>query len=316
MSPLHWIGEADAPDEELPPLPRVYRLDGSNEWNEPELSAEESSADFSALTRGKSGMPRPPLEDADGVDPFGEDVHHRTGKTADEAAGTRGRGFAPVTEEIPCTGVTLSDIRPTKKGRMALFWQNAEGEEQFLFSVDEETCVLQQLQPGKRLSAAGLEAVRSCSDLRRAKDRALQYIATREHASGELYRKLSEKFDEPTAAAAVAEMHRLGLLDDGAFAERRAAYLAGKGKSRREIGRLLAELGIGREDRETALAQLPEDEEQTLRMLVKKQYAGKLAAGKKDNVAAALLRRGFSGALVRRVLTELTEDADAAWEDA
>ena len=110
------------------------------------------------------------------------------------------------------------------------------------------------------------------------------------------------------AAAAVAEMCRLGLVDDAAFAVRRAAYLAQKGKSRREIGQLLAGLGICREDREAALEQLPDGEEDTLRRLVEKQYKSKLAAGKRDTVAAALARRGYSGALIRRVLAEYEEE--------
>ena len=293
MSPLRWIGEEEAPDEALPPLPKVYRL------NEPDTSAEASLADFSAFCDIGE-----PAEDPDG-EPFCF------------AAGNRGenRRFVAAMEVIPADGVTVSDIRPTKKGRMALFVRDAAGEERFLFSVDEETCALRRLVPGMRLSAAETESVRMQSDLRRAKDKALQYLSVRDHASGELCRKLSEKFDEPTAAAAVAEMFRLHLLDDAAFAVRRAAYLAQKGKSRREIGQLLAGLGISREDRAAALEQLPEDEADTLRRLIEKQYKSKLAAGKKDAVAAALLRRGYAGALVRRVLTEWeTGEAEEQYE--
>ena len=80
--------------------------------------------------------------------------------------------------------------------------------------------------------------------------------------------------------------------------------MAGRGKSRREIDRALAGLGVGREERLAALEQLPEEEEATLRRLIERQYAAKLAVGRRDAVAAALLRRGFSGALVRRVLSQ------------
>lgn len=40
------------------------------------------------------------------------------------------------------------------------------------------------------------------------------------------------------------------------------------------------------------------------RALVERQYAAKLAAGKRDQVAAALARRGFSHAIIREVLAE------------
>ena len=288
MSLLRWIGE-ETEENELPPLPKVYRL------NDPEMSAEDPSAVFSAFCA---------FEDAGEAELYAD----ASAEDAGEALPEKYRRFAPAVQELPANGVVLSDIRPTKRGRMALFFQDTAGEERFLFSVDGETCALQHLKPGVRLSGTQLEAVRSQSDLRRAKDRALQLISMRDHASGELYRKLSEKFDEPTAAAAVAEMCRLGLVDDAAFAVRRAAYLAQKGKSRREIGQLLAGLGICREDREAALEQLPDGEEDTLRRLVEKQYKSKLAVGKRDTVAAALARRGYSGALIRRVLAEYEEE--------
>ena len=197
MSLLRWIGEEDDAEESvLPPLPKVYRL------NEPETSAEDPSADFSPFSAF--------VEEPDAYEPEGPDEEEDIPAAA---PGALSRRYVPAAQELPQDGVTLCDIRPTRRGRMALFFQNAASEEEFLFSVDEETCVLQHLRPGTRLSAVELEAVRSQSDLRCAKDRALQYISMRDHASGELYRKLCEKFDEPTAAAAVAEMYRLGLVD-------------------------------------------------------------------------------------------------------
>ena len=42
----------------------------------------------------------------------------------------------------------------------------------------------------------------------------------------------------------------------------------------------------------------------TARALVERQYATKLAAGKRDQVAAALARRGFSHAVIREVLSD------------
>ena len=43
---------------------------------------------------------------------------------------------------------------------------------------------------------------------------------------------------------------------------------------------------------------------ETARALVQRQYAAKLAAGKRDQVAAALARRGFSHAVIREVLSD------------
>ena len=105
--------------------------------------------------------------------------------------------------------LVLSDIEPTRRGRFALF---ANGE--FLFSVDGETLRKHRLEVGGTLSAAQLDALREASDTRAAKDKALVYLSLRSYGSAELYEKLCRSFDERTAAAAVAEMVRLELLDD------------------------------------------------------------------------------------------------------
>ena len=202
----------------------------------------------------------------------------------------------------------ITRISRTKKGRFALFC----GEE-FLFSVDEETFFTQRLAEGVTLDEAGLEELRRKSDAQRAKDKAFGYLAAREHASGELYQKLCRDFDEYTAAAAVAKMDELGLLDDGAFARRAAAWLVSKNKSRSEILRWMAGRGVDRELAWQALDEVYEEQQAdapeglgpegaaALR-LVEKQYAAQLAAGKKQNVLAALARRGFAAGEARRAV--------------
>ena len=93
--------------------------------------------------------------------------------------------------------------------------------------------------------------------------------------------------------------------------ERRAAELLRKRKSRREILNDLSAKGIDRDTAadvaeelfaETGDGESPELE--TARALVQRQYAAKLAAGKRDQVAAALARRGFSHAVIREVLSD------------
>lgn len=198
----------------------------------------------------------------------------------------------------------ISRISETKRGRFALFC-----EEEFLFSVDDETLVKYHLKEGSSLSSEELASVRAASETRKAKNKALAYLSLRDYASQELYQKLCLKFDPHSAAAAIAEMQRLELLDDGAFARHRAAYLIGRGKSRREVGRLLQTLGLERETVEAALqAAAPQDEKQAVRALLDRQYRQKLLAGKYENVLAALLRRGFSMSDCRAALREAEED--------
>lgn len=201
---------------------------------------------------------------------------------------------------------TLTQIKETKKGRMALFF---DGE--FAFSLDEETFAKADLHEEDTLEEWQIEDLRKQSDTRRALDKAMDYLSLRDHAAGELYQKLCRKFDEHSAAYAVARAGELGLLDDAGFARRRAAELLRKRKSRREILRDLAAKGIDCDTAAEAVEELfAEDEDgenpelATARALVERHYAAKLAAGKRDQVAAALARRGFSHAIIREVLQQ------------
>ena len=201
----------------------------------------------------------------------------------------------------------LTQIKETKKGRLALFF---DGE--FAFSLDENTFADAALHQDDDLEDWQIEELRKKSDTRRALDKAMDYLALRDHAAGELYQKLCRKFDAHSAAAyAVARAGELGLLNDAGFARRRAAELLRKRKSRREIMQDLNAKGI---DRDTAAEVVEElfaetddgenPEVETARALVQRQYASKLAAGKRDQVAAALARRGFSHAVIREVLND------------
>ena len=95
---------------------------------------------------------------------------------------------------------TLTQISETKKGRYALFF---DGE--FAFSLDAGTFADADLHQDDELEPWQIEELRKKSDTRRALDKAMDFLALRDHAAGELYDKLCRKFDPHSAAAAVVE---------------------------------------------------------------------------------------------------------------
>ena len=197
---------------------------------------------------------------------------------------------------------TITQIKETKKGCLALF---LDGE--FAFSLDEDTFAAAALHEEDEVEAWRLEELRKQSDTRKALDKAMDLLSLRDHAAGELYQKLCRKFDGPSAAYAVAKAQELGLLDDAQFARRRAAELLRKRKSRRAILDDLTAKGIDRDTAAGAVEALYADAEQDPELtaaiqLVQRHYAAKLAAGRRDQVAAALARRGFSHAVIRQAL--------------
>lgn len=201
----------------------------------------------------------------------------------------------------------LTQISETKKGRYALFF---DGE--FAFSLDAGTFADAGLHQDDELEPWQIEDLRKKSDTRRALDKAMDLLALRDHAAGELYDKLCRKFDPHSAAAAVARAGELGLLNDEDFARRRAAELLRKRKSRREILLDLNKKGIDRDIAAAAVEALGDEEEDpdlaSARALVQRQYASKLAQGKEPQVAAALARRGFSHSVIRTVLGEARDE--------
>ncbi len=204
----------------------------------------------------------------------------------------------------------ITRISKTKQGRFALF-----SEEGFLFSVDGETLLKHNVSEDTALCDEALCALRAASDTRKAKDKALTYLSLRDYASRELYDKLCLRFDGETAAAAVAEMCRLALINDAAFAVHRAKYLAGQKKSKREIARVLQQKGIAREDIAAALDALSCEDCDALNALIEKQYAAKLAAGGRDKVIAALMRRGFAYCDIKRAIAPFLCDDDMNFND-
>ena len=207
----------------------------------------------------------------------------------------------------------ITDITETRRGRYALF---LDGE--FAFSLDAETFADAHLHIDDALETWQAEDLRAKSDTRRALDKAMELLALRDHAAGELYQKLCRKFDPHSAAAAVAKAGELGLLNDENFARRRAAELLRKRKSRREILQDLAAKGVDRDTAADAVEALfaaadgdaPDPELENACALLTRQYAAKLAAGKRDQVAAALTRRGFSHAVIRAALAACAQEPD------
>ncbi len=195
----------------------------------------------------------------------------------------------------------IDRITVTKKGRYALF---CDGE--FLFSVDEDTFVRFSLRKGRVLEDGELAALRAESDNRRAEDKALDLLSTREHAESELRRKLARRFDEETARRAVERVRALGLTDDAGFARRYAEELIErKGCSLRAAREKLREKGVPRDDIDEALALYGEDERDAVRALIDKKYRARLE--KPDGyraVFASLLRKGFRSGDIRAALRE------------
>ena len=163
----------------------------------------------------------------------------------------------------------------------------------------------------------GGEEPEKCADPAKARARALDALSAREMTSTQLYERLCARFTEQAAAAAVAEMVRLELLDDARFAAQKAAWLKTRHKSRREAQRQLAEKGVDRDLIDEALDEVygDGDEREEIDRLIRRSYAAKLENGKRDAVYAALCRRGFAPRTVREALNDWADAQPEGWDE-
>lgn len=152
------------------------------------------------------------------------------------------------------------------------------------------------------------------TDAAKARARAMELLAGQELSSGQLYERLGRKFTQPTAAAVVAEMVERQYVDDERYARTRAHGLLAARKSRRAAAQDLRQKGLDAQQISAALeeAYAPDeaggDPELEAAALVEGRYRGKLAAGRKDLVVAALARRGFAYPVIKEAIRRVEED--------
>lgn len=165
---------------------------------------------------------------------------------------------------------------------------------------------------GTHLDDKEWEALCDRSARHRAREKALYYLSLRDYGSGELIKKLvTAQIPRSLAEETVEKLVSCGLIND----ERYALMLATDMQNRklypkRRIGMALREKGFSSVDIETALANLPDEEEQqALEFLIKKRYNIKNDPTKREKALAMLARYGFSYAVSKRALDRL-EDED------
>ena len=168
--------------------------------------------------------------------------------------------------------------------------------------------------PWQHRARRAAQPAEKSADPAECRARALALLTGRDYASAELYEKLCVRFAPEAAAQAVAGLVEAGLLDDARYAEAKARAMQRARKSRLAAALALRGKGLIDEEIDAALdaAYAPDEtgadpELDAARALVAGPYRAKLAAGRRDLVAAALARRGFPHRVIRQALDEAAE---------
>ena len=202
--------------------------------------------------------------------------------------------------------MTVKAIRREKGHAAKIEFENGES---ILLDLDllAEKCI----HEGDALGEEQIKEYLAESEYIRAKSRALWLLDRYTYTERRLLEKLkAARFGAEAAKKAVARLKELGLLDDKALAGRYAEDFAARGVSKREAYAKLLQKGFKSQDIKEALEDAVFDEESQLKALIERKYAARLAAGERDKVFAALVRKGFSYRAVRDALRSRGEELE------
>lgn len=143
------------------------------------------------------------------------------------------------------------------------------------------------------------------------RQRALGFLARREHSRLELKRKLAPHTEDADELEALLDdFEKRGWLSEGRFTEQLVTTRRGKYGLQR-IARELREKGVGEASIDAVLPQLKESELETARTVWAKKFGTAPADARERAKQMRFLQgRGFSLDIVFRVLNQCGDDAD------
>lgn len=206
--------------------------------------------------------------------------------------------------------MTVTDIHQTKKGRYAVY---VDGE--FVLALHKDIYFVSGLEAGRPVTQERLEELFRESEYRAAVEKAAQLLSRAANTTHQLYEKLCRTVDPQAAAAAVARMVELGLMDDQDYARRKAADLTNlRGCGPRRVADELRRRGLEPQAISQAMEALEGDPRQRLAQLVERKYAPALGDEKgRRRTINALLRLGYDYEDIRAVLRDRAGSQDH-WE--
>ncbi len=179
----------------------------------------------------------------------------------------------------------------------------SEGEPEF---VSSEVCFDCGVSAGREFSDEEWADVIYKNDLRRAKERALYLLDYRDYSYSELFKKLSENYDEQLCYDVCDRLAELGVINDRRYAEQLARrYVEVKKFGLRRARQEMRQKGLGAELIDEALEKYSETVTERIVELINKKYIRKLEAENgEEKVKNALARLGYSYADINAAFEE------------
>lgn len=212
-------------------------------------------------------------------------------------------------EEQQLALITMVEKQKRGKHRYNIFLN-----EEYAFSVHEDILIKHRLAKGEIVNHQEIESIIQDEERNNAYIKALRVIGRRPHSSSELKRKLKESgYELPIIEWVLHKLDQQKYLNDEEFAKMwTESRIISQKKGRNLVRQELQQKGIHKDLVKHAMDQINPDDEIAgalkLGQTKWKQTSGE-PFDKRRKTAAFLMRRGYTGAVVSKVLGQISSEA-------
>ena len=202
----------------------------------------------------------------------------------------------------------ITNIEKTKRGRYSIF---VDGE--FYDALHVEIYAGADLKIGNEISEEKLYELKTKSDMKITRDKALKLLSIKDYSRKALVEKLEKYAERYICEEIVDKMQELGLLDDEKYAMAMARDLHNlKSYGNMRIIRYLREKGIDSDLAKRAAAQFDEENEnEKINALLRKKCKKPLSDRKEyEKIFAYLMRMGYNYGDIKSAMADYMENEE------
>lgn len=211
--------------------------------------------------------------------------------------------------------ITKITVQQKQKDRYNIFTDDGKGEK-YAFSVDEDVLIKHNLKKGLEIDEFALTEILFHDEIRKAYNRAVQYLAVRMRSEFEVRQYLQKKeIDEPIVKEVIHKLYQFQFLNDQEFA---LAYVRTQmnttDKGSVTLQQELKEKGIKNELIERALLEYPIQMQQENAVKLAKKFFQKNSKDSskviKQKLEQMLIRKGYSFEMIQETIESLDLSKD------
>lgn len=200
----------------------------------------------------------------------------------------------------------ISDISPFKGSMMCVELSGGGLAENMKIYIHSDIIRSNGISKGMEISEEEADRLIYLNDLRRARERALYLMETRDHSYRELFDKLEKNYPEDICFEVCNRLAEMGVINDRRYAEKLCRQLFEVKKlGRYRVRQEMRLRGLGAEIIEEAMENFSGEDEpfERLEKLVEQKYERYLTDRKGvERVKNALARKGYSFGEIKEVL--------------